>query len=146
MSEYRTTLRWVKTTESFAYDVYNRAHEVAFASGTRIQASSAPDYKGEADRVNPEEQLLGALSSCHMLTFLAIASKKGLVVTSYVDEASCFLEAGENKVLSVTRAILRPKIEFEGRAPSAEELHKLHESSHRNCFIAQSVKTAITVE
>jgi organic hydroperoxide reductase OsmC/OhrA len=145
MSEYRTTLTWSKTTESFHYDVYNRSHEVAFASGTRIPASSAPEYKGEADRVNPEEQLLGAISSCHMLTFLAIASKKGFVVTSYVDDASCFLEAGESKVLSVTRAILRPKIAFDGRTPSAEELAKMHESAHRNCFIAQSVKTTVTI-
>jgi organic hydroperoxide reductase OsmC/OhrA len=145
MSEYRTNLKWSKTTDSFHYDTYNRAHEVSFASGTRIAASSAPEYKGDADRVNPEEQLLGAISSCHMLTFLAIASKKGFIVTSYTDDASCFLEPGENKVLSVTRAILRPKIAFEGREPSAEELAKMHESAHRNCFIAQSVKTAVTI-
>jgi organic hydroperoxide reductase OsmC/OhrA len=152
MSELRASLRWQLTTDSFAYDVYNRAHEVTFGSGTSIPASSAPKYKGEADRVNPEEQFLGAIASCHMLTFLAIASKRGFVVSSYEDDASCIMEAkakGEGdirKPIWVTSATLRPKIVFQGKTPTAEELGAMHESSHRNCFIAQSVATKITVE
>lgn len=145
MSEYRATLSWKKTTESFHYDHYNRAHDLRYASGTTIPASSAPEYKGDADRVNPEEQLIGALSSCHMLTFLAVASKKGFVVTSYVDDAICTLEKNESGALAVTRAILKPTITFEGKQPTAEELTKMHDTAHRNCFIANSVKTAVSV-
>jgi organic hydroperoxide reductase OsmC/OhrA len=104
MSEYSVRTTWKKTSADFSYDTYNRSHELVFGSGTTLKASSAPDYKGDADLVNPEEQFIGALSSCHMLTFLAIAAKRGVTVASYTDAASCWLTKDEAGVLSVTRA------------------------------------------
>jgi organic hydroperoxide reductase OsmC/OhrA len=146
MSEYKAKITWETSGEIFTYETYNRAHAIAFGSGTEITASSAPDYKGHTDRVNPEEQLIGAISSCHMLTFLAIAAKKSFEVTHYKDEASCYLEKDETGGLSVTRAVLRPQITFAGKTPDAEALTKMHESAHRNCFIARSLRTNVTVE
>jgi organic hydroperoxide reductase OsmC/OhrA len=146
MSEFRTDLRWQRTTPDFLTETYNRAHEIAFGSGITIPASSAPAYKGDADRVNPEESLLAALSSCHMLTFLAIAAKKKLTVDRYVDHATCVLGKDESGGLSVTEAILRPQITFAAPAPSAEAVANMHESAHRNCFIARSVTTKVTIE
>jgi organic hydroperoxide reductase OsmC/OhrA len=118
-----------------------------YGGGIEVAASSAPDFLGDGARVNPEEAFVGALSSCHMLTFLAIAARKRLVVDAYEDTAEGFLEKNEDGRLAVTRVILRPKIRFaEGTDVSAETLAALHESSHTHCFIAQSVRTTVTVE
>ncbi len=90
---------------------------------------------------------MGALSSCHMLTFLAICAKKGIAVDHYDDDAEGVLEKNEEGRLAVTRTTLRPKVTFgEGVRVDAEALRKLHESAHRGCFIAASVKTVVTVE
>ncbi|MCB0346667.1 MAG: hypothetical protein KDD66_16245, partial [Bdellovibrionales bacterium] len=78
MSEHKARISWEKTSASFDYEEYNREHEWSFPGGITVQASAAPDFKGLPDRVDPEEGLVAALSSCHMLTFLAIASKKRL--------------------------------------------------------------------
>jgi organic hydroperoxide reductase OsmC/OhrA len=148
MSEYRATLNWKRSSADFTYDSYNRDHTIAVGSGASWSASSAPEYKGDATKVNPEESLVAAMSSCHMLTFLAIAAKKRYVVDSYDDEASCVLGKDSEGGLSVTEATLRPRVVFgtsERGTPNAEELEKLHESAHKNCFVARSVKTKITV-
>jgi len=148
MSEsFRASVRWQRTSPDFSYETYNRAHEVAFGSGTTVKASSAPGFKGEADRINPEEQLVGALSSCHMLTFLAVAAKKRFVVDAYDDDASGVLDKNAEGRLAVTRVVLRPKVVFSGdKVPSAEELAALHETAHKGCFIANSVKTEVVCE
>ena len=86
--------------------------------------------------------LVAALSSCHMLSFLAIAAKKRLTVTSYQDEAVGFLE-NEGGKLWITRVILRPRVEMDA---DAETLMQIHHMAHEACFIANSVKTEITVE
>ena len=148
MSEsFRASVRWQRTSADFHYESYNRAHDVAFGSGTVIKASSAPAYRGEPDRVNPEEQFVGALSSCHMLTFLAIAAKKRFVVDAYDDDASGVLDRNENGALSMTQVTLRPKVVFGGdRYPTDDELTAMHETAHKGCFIAQSVKTDVRCE
>jgi organic hydroperoxide reductase OsmC/OhrA len=148
MSEsFRASVRWQRTSPDFTYDTYNRAHEVAFGSGTTVKASSAPGYKGEPDRVNPEEQLVGALSSCHMLTFLAVAAKKRFVVESYDDDASGVLDKNADGRLAMTQVVLRPKVVFSGdKVPSADELVAMHETAHKGCFIANSVKTDVVCE
>ena len=82
-----------------------------------------------------------------MLTFLAIAARRRLIVDSYSDSAVGYLEKNPNGKLAVTRVILRPRIAFsEGTAPSAEKLEKLHHLAHAECFIANSVHTSISVE
>ena len=95
MNEHHATIRWRRTSADFSYDSYNRAHEMVFKSGAVVlHASSAPDFKGDTDRVNPEEAFVAALSSCHMLTFLAICARKRLAVESYDDDAVGFLDRG----------------------------------------------------
>ena len=112
-----------------------------------VPASSAPDFRGEAARVNPEEAFVAALSSCHMLTFLAIAAKKKLSLDSYHDEAVGYLEKNEAGKLAITRVILRPRIQWsEGVTVTEADLDKMHHQAHEGCFIANSVKTNVTVE
>ena len=147
MSEHRATIRWTRETESFAYDDYSRSHSWAFPGGTVVEAASAPDYLGDPDRVDPEEALVAAISSCHMLTFLALASKKRFVVDRYDDPAVGVMEKNEDGKLAVTRVVLRPSVAFSGaRQPSPEDLERMHHQAHEHCFIANSVRTRIDVE
>lgn len=147
MSTHHTKTHWSRKTPGFDYDTYGRDHVVAFAGGSEIGVSAAADFKGNAAMANPEELLVGALSSCHMLTFLAICAKKKLTVDSYDDEAEGFLEKNAQGRLAVTRVVLKPRVAFaEGTSVDAETLTKLHESAHRGCFIASSVQTDVRVE
>lgn len=147
MSEHRARIEWSRNAEApFTYDTYTRDHRVSMETGLVFPASSAPDYKGNATLTNPEELLVAALSSCHMLTFLAVAAKKGFVIERYEDDASGVLERPAGAPTHITRCTLRPKVAFSGTAPDAATLTQLHEQAHRGCFIANSVKTAVTVE
>ena len=147
MSEHAATIRWYRNTRSFAYEDYDRRHVWRFDSGAEITASAAPGFLGNPECIDPEEALVASLSSCHMLTFLAIASKKKLIVDRYEDNASGILEKNADGVLAITRVTLRPQIVFAGETrPTEEELARMHKKSHAACFIANSVKTEITVE
>jgi organic hydroperoxide reductase OsmC/OhrA len=147
MSEHRVRVRWQRTTPGFGYDEYDRTHAWEFGGGARLSASSAPEFRGRADLPNPEEALVAALSSCHMLTFLALAARKRFVVDSYDDDAVGTMSKNADGKLAVTRTVLRPRVDFGGeRKPSREELAKLHERAHEECFIANSVKTEVVVE
>jgi organic hydroperoxide reductase OsmC/OhrA len=147
MHEYRATTNWRRTSTDFTYETYNRAHEVKFGGGEVVPWSAAPEFKGDADRVNPEEAYVASLSSCHMLTFLAIAARKRFVVDSYTDEASGVMEKNEGGKYWVSRVTLRPKAAFSGtRQPSTQEMADLHHAAHENCFVGNSVRTEITVD
>jgi len=147
MSEHKTTLTWKLETPEFSYQKYNRDHTWSFDGGVEVRASAAPTYLGNPALVDPEEAFIASLSSCHMLTFLAVACKKRFIVESYIDEAVGHLEKNADGKLAITRVVLRPKIIFGGgNNPTADELHEMHEFAHRECFIANSVKTNVTVE
>lgn len=148
MSEHHAQISWKRTTADFTYDTYNRAHEVAFKDGAiTLPASSAPDFKGDAERVDPEEAFVAALSSCHMLTFLAICARKRLTVEAYEDDAIGVLDRGPGGKLWMSRVTLRPQVRFAaGVGVDATALADLHHKSHENCFIANSVTTTVTVE
>ncbi len=145
MSQHRASIRWKKQTDSFAYERYNRDHVWGFDNGVSIAASASPAFRGTPDRIDPEEAFVAALSSCHMLSFLAICARKRLVIESYEDDAVGFLEPIEGKRLAITRVELRPRITFGGTPPSEAELAGLHEQSHRECFLANAVKCRIEI-
>ena len=145
MSEHKATIRWSRDGRDFAYKTYSRDH-VWIANGNEIPASATATYLGNPDRVDPEAALVAALSSCHMLTFLALAANKGFVVESYEDAAVGHVEKNAQGKLAVTRVELRPKIVFGGaRQPAATDLDWLHDKAHKECFIANSVTTEIRV-
>ncbi|MCB5360793.1 OsmC family protein [Vibrio lentus] len=152
MSEYSAVIRWTRgDDEAFNDNQYSRGHMWEFDGGVTVPASSSPHvvplpFSVEAN-VDPEEAFIAALSSCHMLTFLGIAAKQKYVIDSYVDDAVGVLEEDESGRSSVTRVTLRPDIVFSGsKIPTAKQLDKLHHLAHKNCFIANSVKTEIVVE
>jgi organic hydroperoxide reductase OsmC/OhrA len=146
MSEHRATIDWQRTSADFTYATYNRAHEWRF-NAANVPASATKEYRGDEARVNPEEALVAALSSCHMLTFLAVAAKRKLSLDSYRDEAVGVLEKNAEGKLAITRVTLRPKIVWSnGATVSADDLQKMHHDAHTGCFIANSVTTKVTVE
>ena len=147
MSEHKIGLEWKRESERFTYDAYNRDHIVTFEGGARVPVSAAPAYRGNAALVNPEEGLVAALSSCHMLTFLAVAAKKHFIVDRYSDHAVGFLEKNQKGRLAITRVVLHPHVEFSGSVlPSHKEIAELHEQAHSGCFIANSVTTEVSIE
>jgi organic hydroperoxide reductase OsmC/OhrA len=146
-SEHRIRLSWARDGAPFERNNYHREHRVTYAGGQSIQASAAVGYGGVEADVDPEQQLLGALASCHMLTFLAVAANRGYVIESYDDDAVAVLGKSDSGQVALTDATLRPRIRFSGpNVPSEEELAKLHERAHRACFIANSIKTRVRFE
>jgi organic hydroperoxide reductase OsmC/OhrA len=148
MAEHHIALTWDKGDAPFTYDTYPRNHAISFKNGQKIlTASASPAYKGDANKADPEDLLVAALSSCHMLSFLAIAAKKKLTVHSYRDDAVGFLENdmsdGKAGKLWISRVILRPKVAIDA---DAETLAQIHHLAHEACFIANSVKTHVSVE
>jgi organic hydroperoxide reductase OsmC/OhrA len=147
MCEHTVTVTWKRETPDFTYQNYNRDHDWAFDAGITVRASAAPAYMGNEKCVDPEEAFVASLSGCHMLTFLAIASKKQLTVDSYRDQAVGILGKDQQEKLAMTRVTLRPQVKFGGdKTPTPDELARMHEQAHHACFIASSVKTEVVVE
>ncbi len=142
MSLHTARIHW-SSNGTFSSAGYSRDHEVTTGSGVVLAGTSAPQFGGAADRANPEELLVAAVSSCHMLTFLALCARRGHVVVSYTDDAAG--ELGKNAAgrTAITKVTLKPSVRFEGEAPSAEQLDALHTKAHEHCFIAQTLACAV---
>ncbi len=135
MSIHRAGVSWNGGEEE---DV--RAHEVLLGAQS-LPSSSAIELGGDDSRSNPEVLLVGALSSCHMLWFLALARKKGFEVASYEDDADGVLDGKR-----FTAATLRPRVRWEGEPPAPDAIEVLHQRAHERCFIANSVDFPVGVE
>lgn len=146
MSEHKALVTWKRSTPDFVYETYDRTHSIRFEGGIECKASSAPEFLGKKEYVNPEESFAAALSSCHMLTFLAVAAKSRLTVDRYEDNAVAILEKNAEGKMCVTKVHLRPKIQFSGEVPTAEKVKDLHAKAHKHCFIANSVSCAVSIE
>jgi organic hydroperoxide reductase OsmC/OhrA len=152
MAEHIAMLQWTRTgtPEEFLKGRYSRDHAWTFDGGVTVPASPAPGNvpAGFANpaNVDPEEAFVAAISSCHFLTFLWVAFKKGFVVDSYEDRAVGRMTKNERGVAWVSETVLHPTIKYGGaKTPTHEEEAQLHHHAHEQCFIAQSVKTNITV-
>lgn len=146
MSKHCIELEWQRLSDDFNYENYSRTHLVKFKEGQEMQFSAAAEFLGEQKYADPEQTLLAAVSSCHMLTFLAIASKSRLVIDEYRDSAEAILELNpETKKYWVSEMTLNPKIKFQGELPSPDRLRQMHEKSHANCFIANSIKSKVKI-
>lgn len=149
MSRHTATIGW-KREGDFARKKYHRGHVWKFDGGIEVPAAASvhvvPKPWTVENAVDPEEALVAAISSCHMLTFLFLAANDGFVAESYDDDASGLL-ADDGGGQSITEVVLRPRIVWaEGKAPTTEQLAALHDRAHHECFISRSVKCAIRVE
>ena len=146
MSEHKATIVWARNGADFGYKTYPRDHAWRFDNGIEIPGSAAPAFLGNPDRVDPEGAFVAAQASCHMLTFLALASNRGFVVDSYEDCAVGHLGKNANGKMAVVRIDLHPQIAFSGaKLPAQTDLDWLHDKAHKECFIANSVNTEVTV-
>lgn len=150
MSEHKATIRWQRTGADFLKGQYSREHTWTFDGGATVPASSAlssvPFPYSNPAHVDPEEALVASVSSCHMLTFLFLASRKGFQIDSYSDEAVGTMTKNENGVPWVSAIRLNPKIGYGGeKRPSHEEETQLHHAAHEQCFIANSIKSEVSV-
>jgi len=149
MSTYTADVSWkLKDGEDFRNGRYSRGHTVSFDGGTVVPASASPHIVGKwavAAAVDPEEMLVAALSDCHMLSFLHVARLAGFAVATYRDHAEGVMEAIAPGKQAVTKVVLRPRIEWNGEAPDQAKLDQMHHEAHEVCFIANSVKTEVSV-
>ena len=148
MSKHTATLRWSPDEgDHFSLGRYTRVHEIAFDGGTTIMGSPSPTIVREPFSnpvgVDPEEMFVASIASCHMLWFLDFARRAKVEVLSYEDNAEGLLEKTADGRTWITKVTLRPKVEVSGEAG---DLDAIHHQAHEACFIANSVKTEITVE
>jgi organic hydroperoxide reductase OsmC/OhrA len=152
MSTHEASLVWRRGAEErFTDGRYSRAHEWMFDGGARVRASASPNNArppySDPSGVDPEEALVAALSSCHMLFFLWLSAQRGFAVLSYEDAAIGVMSEGSDGRQWVSKVTLRPRVVFDGgERPTAAEVEALHHDSHDNCYIANSVKTQVLVE
>jgi len=141
---YRTTLAWSGSTAP-GYDAYDRAHEVsAPPAEAALALSGDPAFRGDPARLNPEQLLVAAASSCQLLSFLAIAARSGVDIRSYTDQAEGEMPEDDLPV-RITRIVLRPVI-LAGPGTPRERVQRIVEKAHEECYIANSLRTEIAIE
>ncbi|MGH1365784.1 MAG: OsmC family protein [Calditrichia bacterium] len=149
--KYVATISWQKKPEeAFTDNKYSRAHHWRFDGGAEVYASASPDIVplpySDAAGVDPEEAFVASLSSCHMLFFLSFAAAKNFTILSYEDNAEGVMGKNTENRTAMTEVTLKPRVQFGGdNIPTAEQIDALHHRSHKACFIANSVKTKVTV-
>lgn len=146
MTQHKLTISWNRNNQPFNVEKYSRQHQLDFQNGIVIRGSAAEAFHGDSDCVDPEQVYAASVSSCHMLTFLAIVSKKNYVVDEYRDEAEAVLSKNDEGQLCVTQVKLNPVVKFSGEIiPDQETLERLHQAAHHHCFIANSVTAKIYI-
>lgn len=146
MSQHTARIGWnLRADDEFAKGRYSRDHEWEFDSGVKVPASTAMSEIASPDTVDPEEALVAALASCHMMTFLYFVRKGGFVVESYDDTAVGETDKNDRGKTYVARVTLSPAIRFAGSTPTQAELDEMHHRAHEDCFIANSVVAEVTV-
>ena len=151
MSRHTATVSWSRSGARFTDNRYSRRHVWRFDGGVEVPGSSSPHTVppplSSAEAVDPEEAFVASISSCHMLWFLSIAAQRGFAVDAYVDDAEGFLERDADGRMAMTRVNLRPRIAFGvERTPSDADVAAMHDAAHHACYIANSVRTEITIQ
>jgi organic hydroperoxide reductase OsmC/OhrA len=151
MSEYKVSLAWKFDGQNWSKGQYSREHAWSFDNGQTLLASASPSivqvpYSNPAG-IDPEEAMVAAIASCHMLSFLHVARLQGFQVNSYDDDAVGVLTKNGNGKLWLSKTTLSPRVAFDGPTlPTPQEQEHLHHVAHEECFIANSVRTEIVIK
>ena len=152
MSEHKAFILWESTGGEFTKGRYSREHVWKFDGGATVPASPSPSVVrppfSNPDCVDPEEAFVAAVSSCHMLTYLFLAGRKGFEVLRYEDEAVGVMTKNAAGVPWVSTITLNVRIAYggeEGKVPTMEEEDRLHHEAHEQCYIANSIRTEVVV-
>jgi organic hydroperoxide reductase OsmC/OhrA len=144
---YDVTVDWVGNrgagTES--YRGYGREHVISAADKPPIPGSSDPAFRGNPDRWNPEELLVAAVSACHKLWYLHLASEAGISVLAYRDEAVGVMVEDATAGDRITEVVLRPHVLIR-TSDDSDLAERLHHDVPARCAIANSVKCAVRHE
>ncbi len=150
MLDYQAIISWKRTSGDFLKGKYSREHTWTFDGGFTMPASPSPHvvpvpYSNPA-HVDPEEAFVAAIASCHMLTFLYVASQHGFQIDHYADTAVGTMTRNEQGVPWMSQVVLNPRIAYSGeKLPSPADEEQLHHRAHEQCYIANSVRTEIVV-
>lgn len=150
MSEHSAIVEWANPSPEYLKGRYSREHTWVFDGGATVMASSSPSVvpvpMSNPAGVDPEEAFIASLSSCHMLTFLDLARRKGFTIERYRDEAVGHMTKNAEGAMWISEVILNPEISYSGdKRPTAQEAEDLHHAAHKLCFISNSVKTDVKV-
>lgn len=148
--QIETQILWERQGATFHDNRYSRVHDWNLDGGATLKASSSPHIVpipySDPTAIDPEEAFVAAIASCHMLWFLSLAAKEKWIIDSYSDAAIGTMEKNSNGKLIISRVELRPQIVWGGtNIPSPTDVARLHEQAHDECFIANSIKTEVTV-
>ncbi|MBW0159557.1 OsmC family protein [Sedimentimonas flavescens] len=144
MSNLSIELHWHRSVPVLETGKYSAEHTVRYNDSHEVLVDAAPDWGGNANNTNPEQALASALSSCHMMTFLALAAKAGWPVASYHDYAEAHLGKNPKGQMSVTKIDLHPVVRFDtGFNVDPAEVEKMQHRAHRYCFIANSLADSV---
>lgn len=144
---YELDVTWTGNTGAGTggYRDYERSHDVSAAGKPTIAGTADPAFRGVTERWNPEELLVASLSQCHMLWFLALCAKEGIVVTDYTDHPSGAMVETPDGGGYFREVVLRPQVGI-ADAQRAQQLSSLHQRAHALCFIANSVNFEVRCE
>lgn len=151
MQQFEAQVSWQRGEQAFSDNLYSRAHQWQFDGGLQVPASSSPLSvplpMSDAGAVDPEEALVAALSSCHMLFFLSLAAQRGFVVDAYRDQAVGIMDRNTDGKKAMTLITLHPAIAFSGEhQPDRAAIDALHHDAHALCYIANSIKADVVIE
>ncbi len=146
LSDLAVELHWHRAEPALTTGQYSNAHTVQYNRAHELQVDAAPDWGGDPENTNPEQALAAALSSCHMMTFLALCAKAGWPVASYHDYAEAHLGKNAKGQMSVTRIDLNPVVRFDtGFAVDQAQLDEMQDRAHRYCFIANTLADSVEI-
>ena len=146
MSNLAIELHWQRAEPDFKPGKYSAEHVVRYNNQYEVQVDAAADWGGKPENTNPEQALASALSSCHMMTFLALSAKAGWPVASYHDYAEAHLGKNAKGQMSVTRIDLHPVVRFDtGFNVDEAALAEMQDRAHRYCFIANTLADSVEI-
>lgn len=146
MSEHAVHIEWKATPHAEQAGTYSRDHLARYSAGVSVPVSAATAYLGNGELADPEQLLVNALASCHMLYFLALCEGSGYTVSAYEDTAVGTVSKGPDGAFWVSEITLRPKATFSAqKKPDRSALERLHHRAHKGCFIANSIRTPVTI-
>lgn len=146
MSDLSIDLHWHRAEAHLKTGAYSAEHTIQYNNRFDILADAAPDWGGDPENTNPEQALAAAVSSCHMMTFLALAAKADWPVASYHDHAVAHLGKNPKGQMSVIQIDLNPVVRFDtGFLVSDDQMAEMQDRAHRYCFIANTLADSVQV-
>ena len=147
MNNLSIKLNWTLGDGELSFGKYKTDHKIQVNDDILLDASAAEEYGGNPKNLNPEQGLAAAMSSCHMMTFLALAAKMKWPIRNYKDKAISYLGKNNEGRMFVNKIELNPQIVFDNEFTiSEDEMLKMKERSHKYCFIANSLSKEVEIK